>query len=103
MRPLVYSKAPVNKLVNAEVNRGSRKAVVALNYAAGIRGRHAALRESIVYKVICLTRKTIKLHMHSDPFLYAKKRKGPVIGTLRIPTATPTKTSLENIRLRYLY
>ena len=40
------SKAPVN----AEVNSGNRKAVLASNYATRICGRHAALGECIMYK-----------------------------------------------------
>ena len=62
--------------MNAEANSGNRKAVRASNYDSRIHGRLAALRECIVYKVICLTRKTIKLHTHSDSFRYEKQRKG---------------------------
>ena len=69
------SKAPVSQLVNAEVNCGNRKAVLASNQATRIRGRHAALRECIMWKVIYLTCKTIKLHTHSDSFRYWKQRK----------------------------
>ena len=66
------SKAPVSQLVNAEVNSGNRKAVLASNYARRIRGRHAALRERIMYK------QSIKQlnNMNSDSFRYAKQRKG---------------------------
>ena len=63
--------------MNAEVNSGNHKAVLASNYVTRIRGRHAALRECIyMYKVICLTRKTIKLHTQSDSFRYVKQHKG---------------------------
>ena len=60
--------APVSQLVNAEVNSGNRKAVLASNYATRIRGRHAALRECIMYKQLNYTR--------SDSLRYAKQRKG---------------------------
>ena len=35
----------MRQLVNAEVNSGNRKVVLASNYATRIRGRHAVLRE----------------------------------------------------------
>ena len=59
--------------MNAEVNSGNRKAVLASNYATRIRGHHAAL----IYcgNPLCINNKTIKLHTHSDSFRYAKKRK----------------------------
>ena len=34
------SKTPMNQLVNAEVNSGNCKAVLASNYVTRIRGRH---------------------------------------------------------------
>ena len=49
------SKASVSQLVNAEVNSGNRKAVLASNYATRIRGRHATLRECILYKQLNYT------------------------------------------------
>ena len=68
----------MSQLVNAKVNSDNRKAVFASNYATRIRGCHSALRECIMYmyKVTCLTRKTIELHTHSDYFSYAKQGKG---------------------------
>ena len=42
----------MSQFVNAEVNSGNRKAVLASNYATGIRGHHAALRECIMYKQV---------------------------------------------------
>ena len=47
------SKALESHLVNAEVNSGNRKAELASNYATRTPGRHAALQECIMYKVIC--------------------------------------------------
>ena len=44
------SKAPVSQLVNVVVNSDNRKVVLASNYTTRICGRHAALRECIVYK-----------------------------------------------------
>ena len=41
------SKAAVSQLVNTEVNSGSRKAVLASNYATRIRGRHSPLRNAL--------------------------------------------------------
>ena len=72
----------MSQLVNAKVNSGNRKAVLTSNYATRIRGRHAALRECIMYKVICLARKTIKLHTHSDSFRYAKQDKDGSVRSL---------------------
>ena len=65
----------MSELVNVKVNSSNHTAVLASNYATRIRGRHAALRECIMYKVICLTRKTMKLHMHSDSFCHVKQHK----------------------------
>ena len=55
------SKAPVSQLVNAEVNSGNLKAVLASNYASRIRGRHAALRECIIYKQLNNTQSNAKV------------------------------------------
>ena len=62
----------MSQLVDAKVNSGNRKTVLASNYPTRIRERLVALQECIMYKVICLSRKTIKLHTHS--FRYAKQR-----------------------------
>ena len=48
---ILESKAPVNQLVNAEVNSGNRKAVLASNYATRIRGRHAAYGNALSIKL----------------------------------------------------
>ena len=78
----MQSKTPGSQLANAKVNSGNRKTVLASNYATRIRGRHVALRECIMYKVICLSRKTIKLYTHFDSFRYAKQSKGGSVRSL---------------------
>ena len=58
----------MNQLLNAEVNGGNRKVVLASNYATRIRGRHPAFRECILYKQLNYTRTLI----HSDTRSNAK-------------------------------
>ena len=60
------SKAPVSQLMNAEVNSGNRKAVLASSYAIRICGRHAALRECIMYKQLHYTRTLVPSNTRSN-------------------------------------
>ena len=53
------SRAPVSQLMNAEVNSGNHKAVIASHYATRICGRYATLRERIMYKQLNYTRTLI--------------------------------------------
>ena len=89
----------MSQLVNGEVNSGNRKAVPASNYTTRLRGCHAALRECIyMYKVICLTRKTINLHTLSDCFRYTKQRKGGRVRSFGGFTWLPIDKKKESVQ-----